>query len=58
MRKIFDNEPLFENGFKIIYSIYNDKFQKSLNEELPTKLIEDGVYPEDVALIETPSWKI
>lgn len=57
MRKIFDNEPLFENGFKIIYSIYNDKFQKSLNEELPTKLIEDGVYPEDVALIETPSWE-
>lgn len=57
MRKVFDNEPLFENGFKIICSIYNDKFQKSLNEELPTKLIEDGVYPEDVALIETPSWE-
>jgi starch synthase len=57
MRKVFNNEPLFDNGFKIIYSVYNDKFQKQLNNNLPTKLMENGVTSEDVSLINTPSWE-
>jgi starch synthase len=57
MKKIYSNDPLFDNGFKTIYSVYDDEFPKPLNENLAEKLTEKGVYPEDVALIENPEWK-
>lgn len=57
MRKIYNNDPLFDNGFKTIYSIYDDEFSKPLNESLAEKLTEKGVYPEDVSLIANPEWK-
>lgn len=56
MKKIYSNDPLFDNNFKIVYSVYNDEFAKSLNEDLPQKLSEDGVYPEDVAVLNPPDW--
>ena len=49
-------DPLFDNNFKIVYSVYNDEFTKPLNEDLPQKLSEDGVYPEDVSVLSPPDW--
>lgn len=56
MRKIYNNDPLFANDIKIIYSIYNDEFSKPLCLELPEKLSEANVTPEDVAILNPPSW--
>jgi starch synthase len=57
MKKIYSNDPLFDNGFKTIYSVYDDEFSKPLNENLAEKLTEKGVYPEDVAQVANPEWK-
>jgi starch synthase len=55
MKKIYSNDPLFDN-FKVIYSVYNDEFAKPLNPDLSEKLIENGVYPEDVETIINPDY--
>ncbi len=57
MKKLFYNEPIFENGFKTIYSVYDDKFSKPLDTNLPNKLIEKGIFPEDVAHLIEPNWE-
>ncbi len=56
MKKVYNQDPLFENDFKIVYSVYNDNFKDSLNPNLSSKLIEDGVSPEDVEKINVPNW--
>jgi len=48
MKKIYSNDPLFENEFKIVYSVYNDEFEKPLNPELPKKLLEKGIESDDI----------
>jgi starch synthase len=57
MKKIYRNDPLFDNNFKVIYSVYNDEFSKPLNPDLSQKLLENGVFPEDLELLTTPDWK-
>ncbi|MDD2634732.1 MAG: glycogen/starch synthase [Bacteroidales bacterium] len=57
MKKLYDEDPLFENDFKIIYSVYNDKFQKTLNPDLSNKLTTDGIPDEDVKTIVEPNWE-
>ncbi|MDD3686557.1 MAG: glycogen/starch synthase [Bacteroidales bacterium] len=57
MKKIYSNDPLFDNGFKTIYSVYDDAFSKPLSDNLGEKLTENGVYPEDVSLLANPDWK-
>lgn len=57
MKKIYNNDPLFNNDFKIIYSIYSNEFSKPLNSDLPQKLMENGVYPEDLEILAVPDWK-
>lgn len=56
MKKIYSQDPLFENDFKIIYSVYNDKFKNPLNPDLSNKLIENDIHPDDVETIKTPDW--
>lgn len=57
LRKIYREDPLFEHDFKIIYSVYNDRFKKTLNPDLPNKLMLDGILPKDVEAIATPDWE-
>lgn len=57
MKKLYNNDPLFYNSFKTIYSVYNDEFTKPLNEDLPIKLSENGIFPEDVSLLNPPNWE-
>ncbi len=57
MKKIYSQDPLFENDFKIVYSVYNDPFTNPLNKELSEKLIENNVVPADVEAIKDPNWE-
>ncbi len=56
MKKIYNNDPLFDNNHKMIYSVYNDEFSKPLNSDLNEKLMENGVFPEELELLSNPDW--
>lgn len=55
IKKYYYNDPLFGQS-KVIYSLYNDEFKKTLNPEIKTKVLLDGMVPEDVSLIEKPDY--
>lgn len=48
-------DPLFENS-KIVYSLYNDRFEGSLDKNFSRKAIWEGVEPEDLTLAATPTY--
>ena len=56
IKKYYYNDPLFVNS-KVVYSVYNDDFKKSLNPEFNKKLLLEGITDEDVAAIEDPSYE-
>lgn len=56
LRKVYNNDPLFDGDIKIIYSFYNDKFKKALSENLSKKLLDANIYPEDVEILNNPDW--
>ncbi|MBD5214536.1 MAG: glycogen/starch synthase [Bacteroidales bacterium] len=45
LKTLYADDPMFRNS-KIVYSIYNDKFEGALNPKLIDKLIENGFAPE------------
>jgi len=55
IKKFYNDDPLFVNS-KVVYSVYEDDFTKNLDSEFKNKLLFDGVTPEDVAILETPSF--
>lgn len=57
MRKIYKEDPLFDNDFKIVYSVYNDEFKDPLNPNLANKLLEGGIDESNVSDIKTPDWE-
>jgi starch synthase len=57
MKKVYCEDPLFDNDYRIIYSVYNDEFSKPLSSDLPKKIIEDGVCPEDVESLNSTDWE-
>lgn len=52
IKKACKDDPLFENS-KLIYSIYNDKFEGSLNKNFAKKAVWDNAVEEDLALVKT-----
>ncbi len=56
MKKVYGEDPLFENNFKIVYSVYDDAFKNPLNKALSEKLIENNVSADDVSTIVDPNW--
>ena len=57
MKKLYSQDPLFENNFKVIYSVYDDKFKKTLNPNLSSNLMTNGIDADDVATISSPNWE-
>ena len=57
LKKIFNEDPLFDKDFKIIFSAYNDEFKTALNPDLPAKLLRENMDPSAVELIKTPDWE-
>lgn len=55
IKKYYYNDPLFE-GSKVVYSLYNDEFKKTLNPEFKNKVLLDGITPEDVKKLEDPTY--
>ncbi|MCX6257168.1 MAG: glycogen/starch synthase [Bacteroidia bacterium] len=55
VKKSFREDPLFHES-KVIYSIYNDDFEKALDRKFKDKLKIDGIREKDVALIKKPDY--
>lgn len=55
IKKNYKNDPLFAES-RVVYSIYDDAFEKDLNKRLPEKLIMDGLDTDDVTLLKDPSY--
>lgn len=56
IKRTFKDNPLFSDA-KMVYSLYNDEFKPDLNKSFKSKLVFDGVSPEDTAQVEQPSYE-
>lgn len=55
LKKAYREDPLFADS-KVVFSVYNNAFEKPLNQAFLTKSIIDGVTREDVSVIADPSY--
>ncbi|KAF0239129.1 MAG: starch [Prolixibacteraceae bacterium] len=55
IKKYYYNNPLFRNS-KVVYSVYNDDFKKTLNSSFSEKLLLEGIKKEDVSVISDPTF--
>ncbi len=56
IKKYYYNDPLFKNS-KVVYSVYNDDFKKTLNSEFKEKIRVEGIVPQDVTTVENPTFE-
>ncbi len=56
VRTAYKNEPIFANS-KIIFSLYNNSFDGSLNKEMAEKALMDGVSQKDVENFTNPTFE-
>lgn len=55
IKKYYYNDPLFRNS-KVVYSAYNDDFNKTLHKDFSKKVLAEGINPDDVKTINTPDY--
>ncbi len=55
IKKSLQDDPLFANS-KVVYSIYNDEFPTTLDENFYKKLQIESITDEDVAVVKNPSF--
>ncbi len=55
LKRAFNEDPLYANS-KVIYSVYDDEFKEPLNDSFKTKLMVDGVLPEDINMLDNPTF--
>ena len=55
IRKYYYQNPLFRHS-KLVYSVYNDDFKKTLDSKFGEKLMIDGIQKEDVKVIADPTF--
>jgi len=56
LKHSFVDDPLY-NKSKIIYSVYNDEFDKPLRKDFRKKLLIDGIQEDDVKILAQPSFE-
>ena len=56
LRKVYHDDPLFTNNYKIIFSIYDDDFKTPFRPTFANKLKYDGIEGENLKLIKTPDF--
>lgn len=56
LRRTFNDDPLY-NHSKVIYSVYNDDFDKPLRKEFKEKLRMDGILKEDLEVLAQPTFE-
>lgn len=55
IKKAYNEDPLFANS-KVVYSVYDDGFDKPLNKKFKDKIIYENITSEDLSLVEDPSF--
>lgn len=55
VKKVYEDDPVFKNA-KIIWSVYNSEFNKSMNKSFKQKLVQDGIDNNDLKIIENPDY--
>ncbi len=55
IKKYYYNDPLFSQS-KVVYSVYDDDFKKTLNPHFNEKLLLEGITKEDVEAINDPTF--
>jgi starch synthase len=55
VKKAFREDPLFSKA-KVVYSIYNDRFEGSFDSEFKNKAITDGISKKDISVLEKPDY--
>ncbi|MDA3779493.1 MAG: glycogen/starch synthase [Bacteroidales bacterium] len=55
IKKAYNDNPLFANS-KLVYSVYNDSFDKNLNKTFKDKVLYEGITKKDVKTIENPNY--
>jgi starch synthase len=56
VKKTYKDNPLFANT-RIIYSVYGDQFENTLNSEMSRKIAEDGIDQRDIAILNEPTFE-
>lgn len=55
LKQIYSKDPYFENS-KVVCSLYDEGFEGSLDPRMAEKVIQDGIAPETVSSIATPTF--
>jgi starch synthase len=55
IKKYYYHNPLFKQS-KLVYSVYNDDFENTLNAKFSDKLMIDGIAPGDVEVLKDPTF--
>jgi starch synthase len=55
IKKVFNDDPIFENS-KVIYSVYNEGFDKTLDKRFIQKAVIDGVNIKNLKTAEKPDF--
>jgi starch synthase len=56
IKKYYHDDPLFSQS-KVVYSVYKDDFEGSLNKNFRKKLVVKGITSGDTKLIENPTFE-
>jgi len=54
-KKVYDDDPVFRNS-KIIWSVYNNEFNKTLDKSFRKKLGADGINSADLKVLDNPDY--
>lgn len=55
LKKAFNEDPIFSNS-RVVYSVYNDEFEESLNKNFADKMMLDGIIKKDIELFQDPTF--
>jgi starch synthase len=55
IKRTFSDDPLFVNS-KVVFSVYNDEFDKSFDSSLGVKVQNDEIMAEDVKVLDNPTY--
>jgi starch synthase len=56
LKKVYFDDPLFVQS-RVVYSFYNDAFEKPLSRNLKQKLVMEGVHARDIEMLDNPSYQ-
>jgi len=55
IKKAYNEDPLFSKS-KVVYSLYNDDFDKPLKANIRNKVLIEGITKKDVEILKTPDY--